>query len=209
MVSVGLSLLVSLPIIGCGGGSGTTTATLTQTQALTATSDIFDALAVATGSAGYMRPGVGKAEAMGIRNTLLGNSPIASIAAPRIAPVNPLTTVTLSPYTYDCPSGGTIVVSGSISGTPTSSSFSVVEAIKSCMDGGLTINGDPNVTVTGSATQSGNLFSDTVTMSGGFSAGGNTCLIDVTVTATVNDMTYAETGSVSGSVCGIDVSGTL
>jgi hypothetical protein len=210
MIAACISLLLTLPIIGCGGGSGSggTATTITQTQALSATADIFGAMADATASAGYFEPGVGKAEATAIRNA----TPSASLIVPSIGEprfVSPLTSITLGPYAFSCPAGGTIIVNGSVTGNSTSSSFNVTETINSCADGGITFNGNPNVTVSGNSGLSGNVFSDTVTMTGGFTYGSNSCTINVTVTATVNETTYAENGTVSGTVCGLNVGGAL
>jgi hypothetical protein len=212
MVAAGLSALLILPIIGCSGGGyggtsygGSGTATITQTQELAATSDIFSAMAVATASAGYFEPGVGKAEASGIRNSTPSDSPVVTyVGAPRF--ISPLTSITLGPYTYTCPSGGTIIVNGSVSGTPTSSSFNVTETINSCADSGITFNGNPNVTIAGSATESGNVFTDSVTMMGGFTYSGGSCLINVTVNANINTSSpYSETVNETGSVCGVSL----
>lgn len=71
------------------------------------------------------------------------------------------------------------------------------------------MKGDPNVDILGTFTESGTLYTDVVTISGGFSAGSNVCSINVTVSATVNSTTGAETGSITGSVCGVSVNGTI
>jgi hypothetical protein len=209
LVVAGSLLLLSLANIGCGGGSGSANSTaITQSQALTATSDIFAALAGSSISGGYARTAVLNEEAAGIRNAHLADIPIAAPLV-GIAPEAAYAATTIPSYTFNCPSGGDIVVTGSYTGTATSSSVNIVENINSCQDGGITINGDPNVDVLGTFTESGNVYTDVVTMTGGFTAGGNTCAINVTVSASVNSTTGAETGSISGSVCGISMNGSL
>jgi hypothetical protein len=204
MVAAVSLLLVSLSNVGCGGSAPSTA--FTQSQAVTATGDIFEAMASATASAGLMRTGVMNAEVAGIRNAQPSDSPIA---APLVRAVPEASSTTIPPFTYACPSGGNIVVTGSYTGTATSSSVNIVENINSCKDGGITMNGDPNVDILGTFTESGSLYTDTVTMTGGFTAGGNTCSMNVTISATVNSTTGAETGSITGSVCGISMNSTL
>jgi hypothetical protein len=204
MVVAGSLLVVSLSNIGCGGSAPSTA--FTQSQALTATSDIFAALAASSVSSGYARTGVLNAEVAGIRNAHLSDSPIAT---PLAKAVPEASSTTIPPFTYACPSGGNIVVTGSYTGTATSSSVNIVENINSCKDGGITMNGDPNVDILGIFTESGSLYTDVVTMTGGFTAGGNTCSMNVTISATVNSTTGAETGSITGSVCGISMNSTI
>jgi hypothetical protein len=201
-VAAGLSLLLmTLPLIGCGINTDGSTGTLSPVQTEVATEDLYSALAVATVSAGYMDPGVGKAEVSAVHN--LQPSALAmlpSVVTPRS--VNPLTAITLTAYTYNCPGGGTIVVNGSVSGTSASASFNITETINSCTDSGFTMSGNPNVTISGSETESGSVVTDTITMTGGFTTGGKSCPVDVNFTSTVNSSTYATTVNETGSICG-------
>ena len=213
-VAVTGSLLVwSLFSIGCGSNSSG--GGVSQEQALSATTDIFNAMsnAVTTTGSGLMRtPAVQEAEADHIRNANLSKTPIVPsvaganfMAASRAVSPN----TTLPSYTYHCPSGGTIVVTGSYTGTASSATVVIVETINSCADNGFTMNGNPNVTVDDTLTTSGNIITDVMTMTGGFTVGSNSCSINVTVNATVNDETYAVSGNMSGSVCGMSVNSTL
>lgn len=214
VTAAGLFLLLTLPNIGCGSNNSSGSA-ISQDQALSATTDIFTAMSdavTATGSGLIRTPATQEAEANHIRSTNLAETPIV----PSIAGANLLATsrvespkTTLPSYTYHCPSGGTIVVNGSYTGTATSASVTIVETIKSCADNGLTMNGNPNVSVSDILTTSGNIITDVMTMNGGFTVGSNSCSINVTISATVNDVTYAESGTMSGSVCGVSVNGTL
>ena len=211
VISVAGSLLVwSMFSIGCGSNSSSTA--FNQAQALTATSDLFAAMSSATFASGLLRtPVVQRTEVDHIRNASLnGTSSISPDAVANLIATSRATSpITMTPYTYKCPISGTIVVTGSYTGTATSSTIDIVETINSCSDTGFTINGDPNVTLTDSFSTSGNIATDVMTMAGGFTDGSQTCSINVTISATVNDVTYAETGSISGSVCGVSVNGTL
>ncbi len=214
MAVTGSLLALSLFSIGCGSSNSSSSA-ITQGQALSATTDIFTAMsdAITAPASGLIRtPAVQEAEADHIRNANLSETPIV----PSVAGANLLATsraespkTTLPSYTYKCPSGGTIVVSGSYTGTATSASVDIVETINSCADNGFTMNGNPNVTVIDTLNTSGNIVTDVMTMTGGFTVGSNSCSINVTISATVNDQTYAVSGTSSGSVCGVSVNGTL
>jgi hypothetical protein len=208
MVAIGLSIVfLSLPHLGCGGSGSSSSAPLSTTQAEEATSDVFDAMEEAEASAGLFRAGTGKTEFEAIRSAHPSESSAApSIGGAEIVPaVHPLTTTSLGTYTWTCPSGGNIVVTGSYSGTATSASVSVTEAINSCGDSGFVIKGNPNVTLTDSYTESGTTFTDNATMSGGFTvsgSGGGSCSINVTESFTENTTTGIYSLVMSGSICG-------
>jgi len=119
--------------------------------------------------------------------------------------------------TASCPAGGSVSISGSVSGDIDESTgngtvtLSMTESISGCKishDGvTFTVDGDPNIAIDSDVTVSGGgeTLSGMFEMSGGFTytasdgrAGG--CGIDVSV----NLSTY----SASGSVCGQSVTGT-
>jgi len=205
-----------MAVAGCGGGSsnGTTANTLTQTQALEVTADLFAAMAatpLAAGAAPQMKPL--QDEVALIRNARLNgltSSAALSIDSAR-ASGSPETAIPT--FTFPCPSGGNIVVAGSYAGTFNATTTNVTENItetpNSCNDNGLIINGSPDIDINAAVNLTGNTFTDLTTISGGFTAAGHNCAMDVTISATVNTATGVESGSVSGSVCGINVSGTL
>jgi hypothetical protein len=205
---VGSLLALSLFSIGCGSSNNSSSA-FNQTQALTATSDLFAAMSSATFATGLLRtPVVQQTEVDHIRYANLNGTPSVAVAN-FIATPRATTPITMTPYTYKCPISGTIVVTGSYTGTATSSTLDIVETINSCSDTGFTINGNPNVTLTDSFSISGNTATDVMTMTGGFTDGSQSCSINVTVNATVNDQTDVVSGTMSGSVCGVSVNSTL
>jgi len=114
--------------------------------------------------------------------------------------------------TITCPQGGTVSVSGAITGTLNNGSGSIDAAITVAPDGckvdSLTINGNPNVAFASDFNVSNdNLdFPVTATTDGGISYGPNpsgSCTLNVTVT--INSFSSC---SVSGTVCGQSVSGS-
>ncbi len=196
---------------GCGGGSSSSA--LTQQQALSITADLFEAMAdaplVAGGTAQVSRLN----EAAHIRNA----SPGGALA---IGPANSVTQahstlppVTIPTFTFSCPGGGTIMVSGSFTGsysaTATDAVETIVETINACTDHGLTFSSDPTINITTTVNLSGDIFADQTTITGGFTAGKNSCSINESISATVNETTQAVSGTISGSVCGFPVSGTI
>jgi hypothetical protein len=215
-ISVVVSLLaLSVFSIGCGSSSIAGGSAISQGQALSAITDIFTAMSdaiTAPGSGLIRSPATQEVEVNRIRNARLTGTPILPsvaganlIAAPKVV----LPNTTLPSYTYKCPSGGTIVINGSFTGTATSSTIDIVATINSCGDDGFTMNGDPNITIYDTSTLSGNVFTDLTTITGGITVGSNSCSINETLSATFNDVTNAMTGSISGTVCGVSVNGTL
>ena len=220
MFAGGLVLFVSLPIIGCGGGNGSVMSApsaMTQSQALDITSDLFAALASAPLAAGgtaqtrYLQ-----SETAHIRGASLGEageaSSVASLNIPRESlSASPRTAI--PSYTYACPIGGNVVVTGSYTGTYSATAENVTEnlvgTINSCSDDGITINGNPNVAMSATVTLAGNSFTDFTTITGGFTSGSNSCSINATISADVNEATGAVSGTLSGTVCGISIDGTL
>jgi hypothetical protein len=117
-----------------------------------------------------------------------------------------------------CPGGGSIGLSGTVSGDIDESTFDgtinmdVTETLNSCvvtLDASavtVTVNGDPNIKITADITiaNSGASFSGTFGMNGGFTYTGDDgrsggCAVNVSVNLTNQ--------SASGSVCGQSISG--
>jgi hypothetical protein len=215
IAAVGSLLALSLFSIGCG--SSNSSSAFTQSQALTATADLFAAMAEAPLTTGHVRTPVEvNAVANGIRNANLnGEQSIPSIAGANLLAASraALPNTTLPAFTFNCPSGGTIVVNGSftttITGTTISSTRDVVETINNCSDGGFTMNGNPNVTIIGTDSISGNILTGVETITGGFIVGSNSCSINVTMSSTFNTTTDTLSGTISGSMCGISINGSI
>ncbi|HEV2646794.1 MAG TPA: hypothetical protein VGU46_10555 [Acidobacteriaceae bacterium] len=212
--AIGMGALTLLAAM-FGSGCGSTVPTqITQQQALDITSDLFQAMA----SAPLIPGGVSQfVHAPGVAARIRTATPDGAVSAASIAgaefarPATAPTTIVIPPYTFNCPTGGTIVVSGSFTGTdnetatpPTINvSENILETINHCGDNGLTINGNPNVAITGNVSLAGNVFTDLTTISGGVTAGNTNCPINVTISVTVDDKAGTESGTISGSVCGV------
>lgn len=106
---------------------------------------------------------------------------------------------------YTCQSGGTMEVSGDMSGTGTATmaylSIQMVESINGWTCNGPTINGDPNVQVNGTYTYPADSLR--MTLSGGFTAGTDSCMLNVTVNANSTG------GDISGTACGYNLMSTF
>jgi hypothetical protein len=214
-LATALSLALAITVIGCGGSNNTPA--FTQDQASAATDDIFEALATASASAGFAREGDVKAEVAALRGATPSAEiqPYSSTILPEVRPLT-TTTVTIAPYTFACPAGGNIVVSGSavgtFSGSSESQSINVVESINKCADDGFVINGAPNVTISGNFNENTvnntTTANEVVTIAGGFTSGNSSCSINVTVTATASvtaNGSETATATVAGSVCGTSI----
>jgi hypothetical protein len=196
-------LLMLIPSdIGCGGSKRP----MTPAQAQTAYSDALDAFSYGAGAAGLSHSApssrlrsaeaavVGKAILNGTQVSLFENSISEDH---RVSPE-----ANLPAYTYKCPSGGTIVTTGSYSDTPTSVSLNIVETINKCSDGGVTFSGDPNLDLSETASDNGTTTSVTLTMTGGLSTASSSCSINITASASVSDKTGGGSVTASGSFCG-------
>ena len=147
-------------------------------------------------------------EANAVFNQLFGigfgglASPPALMAAPAAEPIPETTT--------QCPGGGSVTVSGDVSGGTTSGSFDITETISGCVvtEGGVafTVNGDPEIRITGDITI-GQTLEDIdidMTIRGGFTYSSDdgrsgSCGVDVSISMT------GSTISASGNVCGQSV----
>ncbi|MGA3080335.1 MAG: hypothetical protein ABSD44_03010 [Terracidiphilus sp.] len=216
----GFLMLLTLSAIGCGGSSGSGGGTssalpMTPTQASAAYGDVFTAMEDATLALPLARSApvspIRKEEAAAIQKAIL-NGARTPVSADSVSPdlrVSPDTTTTFPAYTYKCPAGGTIVVTGSYSMTSSSDSASIVETINSCSDSGVTFNGDPNITFSWAASDNGTTTSLTITMTGGLTVGSSSCSTDLNTTGTISDKTGSGTETYSGSFCGRAISGSI
>jgi hypothetical protein len=213
----GFVVLLTLSGIGCGGSSGSSSsggASMTQAQAATAYSEVFTAMEDAGGALFLDRSApvsmLRKEGVAEIQKALLNGTriPVSADSAAPALKILPDTTTKIPTYTYQCPSGGTIVVNGSFSDTSTSDSASVVETINSCHDGGIIINGDPDIALTVTGSDNGTTTSVTLNMTGGLSVGSSSCSTNLNITASVNDKTGSGSETYNGSFCGVSISGT-
>jgi hypothetical protein len=115
--------------------------------------------------------------------------------------------------TYNCPDGGSIMVSGSFMGSGTSASGTFTLTPSSCSDGTLIISSDPsdpNVMVTVNGTDNGVTTTVNVTIGGGVTLapvqGGQfptgSCSLNVNAMISVTDSTGSVSSSIKGSICG-------
>jgi hypothetical protein len=184
---------VLLLLAGCGSSKNPNPNNLTSAQASTlgteVFTDVFTAISAAEGSDSSV------ARKSGLPALLNKNN---SVRAPESS--------TLS-YTYDCPDGGTIALSGSTG----SGSVSITATPSGCNDGTLTFNGDPNITINGTGSDNGTTTTINITVGGGvswtpdsgvsFPAG--SCLSNMQIAASITDSTGALAScSLSGKFCG-------
>lgn len=154
------------------------------------------------------------AEAGGLAVTGFGG---AQAAAPSRAPFGPVSVE----ETVDCPQGGSIALSGSISGDTADDGTGTVDysftqlhqACQSTAESAATVwtfDGDPDVTVDMEMTITESSFTMDGVQQGAvqWSSEGRsgTCGIDVTYTFSGSQSGASFSGSVSGTVCGHDVS---
>jgi hypothetical protein len=205
MVVAGMCLaILTLPNVGCGGGNSAPA--LNQTQALDATADFISAILYSAATGGFIRTGIGQAEVAGIRNAHPSDSSLLpSLGEVRTVPVNPLTSTTIPTGTFLCPSGGSIILNGSYSGTDASATIDIVETIDNCMDTSITMNGNPSVVVTGTFTNSGTTTTENFTILGGITVGSNACSVNATFSFTGNNNTGAYSQSITGLICYVSV----
>jgi len=83
-----------------------------------------------------------------------------------------------------------------------------VETINSCQDGGITMNGDPNIALSLTGSDNGTTTSVTLTMTGGLTVGSSSCSTDLTITASVNNKTDSGTETYNGSFCNVAINGS-
>ncbi|MGA8492113.1 MAG: hypothetical protein WB711_16925 [Terriglobales bacterium] len=107
---------------------------------------------------------------------------------------------------YTCQTGGSMEVAGTLTGNGTTNSAYLSMEIEvtpvSWTCDGPTVNGDPYVQINGTYTYPAD--SMTMTMSGGFLAGSQSCPLNVTVNGNSDG-----SGDISGTACGDSVSGSF
>lgn len=215
IVSSGLLLLLTLSNSGCNFNNAGFNSALTQAQALEITGAVFAAMANAPIAKGGSPQVALQSIAPHIRTASLGEI----LAAPAIAAslVRPLQTAptTIPSYTYACPDGGTIGVTGSYTGnfstTPPSENIveTTVETVTNCSENGTVFNGNPTINATSTIVLNGTVYDDSTTITGGYTVGANVCVMNLSVTATVDSSTNAVNGTISGTACGVTLSGTI
>ena len=110
-----------------------------------------------------------------------------------------------------CPGGGSISATGSYSATSTTATLDVTYAFNSCKSTHYTVSSP--LRVRGSATSTGTQlsmqasFKGTVAVSTSDGRSGN-CGVDFTVSTTVGQSTANPVYTISGTACGVNVSGT-
>jgi hypothetical protein len=220
----GCCLFSALGAVGCGGSGGSAAAAaspLTQSQSMAVMSDLYAAVIAAPLVAGVLaQTSLAAIEAARIRQAVQRDGAVSEMdASPQLRPED-TTTLTMPAFTYACPTGGSITVNGTFTGTYTPSApgsltgsedvvSSIVETINSCSDSGVVFSGDPNITLTSHVTLLGNIFTDSMTMTGGLLVGNKACMVNVTLNASLSTTTNAETGTISGTMCGMTLNGSL
>ena len=213
--AIAVTLMTMGTLAGCGGSSNANLngKNLTQAQAqqvgTTVSSDVSQALASVLGNTAVPLDITTRDK---MRVALQRNSRQASaVAKPEDVTCN-MSNCTVS-GTFNCPDGGSIMVSGTFSASGTSASGTITETPSSCSDGTLVINGDPNVTATVQGSDNGVTTTVNLMIGGGVSfspvqAGqfpSGSCSINVTASVSVNDSTRSVTSSIIGSVCGQNI----
>ena len=208
-----VTLMILSTLAGCGGGSSlNSNANLTQAQAqqvgTTVSNDVSKALASALGSAAVPLD-------ITTRNNMLvalqrNNRQAGAVSTPQDVTCSGSPSTCTVSGTYNCPDGGSILVSGSFSASGMSAMGTITETPSGCSDGTLIINGAPNVMATVTGNDTGVATTVSLMISGGVSfspvqAGqfpSGTCALNVSASVTVTDSSGSVTSSsISGSVC--------
>jgi hypothetical protein len=108
---------------------------------------------------------------------------------------------------YTCQTGGTMSIAGTLTGNGTQNSANlsidiIVSVIGWTCDGPSITTIPGGITITGTFDYPGNI--DTMTIGGGFTAGSQTCDLNVTVNGNSDG-----SGDISGTACGDSVQGTF
>ena len=208
--SIAVTLMILGTLAGCGGGSNVNSAHLTQAQArqvaTTVSNDVSKALGSVVGNPAVPL-GITTRENMLV--ALQRNKNQTGAVSPEGVTCSG-SSCTVS-GTFNCPDGGSIMVSGTFSASGTSASGTITATPSSCSDGTLVISGDPNVTATVQGNDNGVMTTVNLTLGGGVSfspvqAGqfpSGSCTFNVNASATVNDSSGSVTSSsISGTACG-------
>ena len=219
-VSIALLLGVALTLLGCGGSSNNPNPNsdpnpnnLTQPQAQQLEGEAFAEVGTALADALSGSPLTTS------RAKILAALPKNNQVVPTPAGItcNPSGTSCTVSFTYQCPDGGSIAVSGTATeNSPTSASVTITETPASCSDGTLVINGNPDMTIGAQVNDNGTTTTVDVTIGGDISFSPvktgqfptGSCTSNLSISASVSDSTGAATCSVGGSLCGFSVSGS-
>ena len=207
---IAVTLMVLGTLAGCGGNGSSNANNLTQAQArqvgTTVSNDVSKALGSAVGNAAVPLD-------ITTRDNMLvalqrNNSPADVLSKPEDVTCSG-SNCTVS-GTYNCPDGGSILVSGNFSASGTSASGTFTETPTNCSDGTIVINnGSVTAQVNGSndgmTTKVSVMINGSVSFSpvqaGQFPTG--SCPINVTASVSVSDSSGSVTSSsISGSICG-------
>ena len=209
--SIAVALTIVGTLAGCGGSSNSSVNNLTQAQAKqvgsTVSSDVSKALASALGNTVVPLDITARANVLSALQR--NKSQADAVLKPEDVTCSGSNCAVSG--TFNCPDGGSIMVSGSFSGSGTSASGTFTATPSKCSDGTLVINGNPDVTVAVQGNDNGVTTTVNLTIGGGVSfspvqAGQfptGSCSINVTASVTVNDSGGSvPSSSISGSVCG-------
>lgn len=138
-----------------------------------------------------------------------------------VPPVGNLAVTTVT-GTSDCPNGGTTTLDGTMDENEATGAFSmtITQGFTNCKSTSSsgrvwTFNGKPNIVIamTGTQNQDTGAFTFSTTQTGGLSfasdVGAGDCVFDVTISMSGNYNSEQFSGSISGSVCGRNVSQSL
>jgi hypothetical protein len=188
------SVVLALGVAGCGDSTsgGASTVTITNTEALEMWSEVGDAIgsAFAQGSASRM-----------------GGPALSRMSLPEL---DKLVSINVS---ANCPSGGTVGVSGSENATGTTgASFDFTLAFTTCKTTHFTLGG--SLEYKGSETASASSFNISYTVTGSVTVTATdgrtgTCGFDFTVTVTSGANASNATVSVSGTFCGLQANSVI
>ncbi len=207
-----LAAILAMVGSGCGGGSSMSGSnTLSAAQAQAVSGQVVQAVTAALGDALGAAPPAANGARHGLSTVMADAHPDTSSSGCTSTATGESCNLPLS-YTGPCSGGGTISVSGDISGTLDTSgdgSFGTQMTItpSNCSVSGTTFNGDPDITIAGQISFASDNFVYPITFmeGGGIAYGPNpsgTCSVNVTYSIT------ASTCSVTGTVCGQSVNGS-
>ncbi len=215
IVVTGLLALSCVLNTGCGGGSTSNSgsnSSISQTQATDFVSTVAGSASAALGTAAAAQ-GVQSRALQGLSARImkgtLAHNPNVKQQKMQVQCNSQGTSCTFSDnfnISDSCQTGGTMSVAGDMNGngTPNSAylSLQVMVTPHDWTCDGPTINGDPYVQINGTYTYPAD--SATMTMSGAFTAGAQTCQLNITVNANSNG-----SGDISGTACGDSINGTF
>jgi hypothetical protein len=208
LCGIGIIMMFALVCPGCGGSSMSHTMTPAQAQAVS--QEFAAAVAAAMASAATNLP-ASSAEHRSLAAAIKDIHPDTTMPDCTSTPTSEMCNIPVSGNAA-CPGGGTIGVTGDLDFTLSngsgSDSTTLTVTPTNCSVDNLTINGNPNVTVSTQLNfQKGAIvFPVSLMETGGITFGPNpsgSCSINVS--ATINSLSSC---SITGTVCGQSVSGS-